>query len=35
MVGDPKRPWDTQEFRDPDDLTELNDLDAAVLCSWD
>ena len=29
--GDPERPWDTQEFRDPDDLTELDHLDAAEL----
>ena len=35
MVGDPKRPWDTQEFRDPDDLTELDDLDAAELLRED
>jgi hypothetical protein len=29
--GDPERPWDRQEFRDPDDLTELDHLDAAAL----
>src|SRR6266702_4301359 len=29
--GDPERPWDAQEFRDPDDLTELDQLDAAEL----
>lgn len=29
--GDPERPWDRQEFRDPDDLTELDHLDAAEL----
>jgi hypothetical protein len=33
--GDPKRPWDTQEFRDPDDLTELDGLDAAELLRED
>ena len=33
--GDPKRPWDTQEFRDPDDLTGLDDLDAAELLRED
>jgi hypothetical protein len=33
--GDPKRPWDTQEFRDPDDLTELDHLDAAELLRED
>jgi signal transduction histidine kinase len=25
MVGDPRRPWDTQEFRAPDDLTEMRE----------
>lgn len=31
-IGDgPERPWDTQEFRDADDLTELDHLDAAEL----
>jgi Domain of unknown function (DUF4253) len=29
--GDPERPWDTQEFRDPDDVTGLDDLDADEL----
>jgi hypothetical protein len=29
--GDPERPWDTQEFRDPEDVTELDHLDAAEL----
>jgi hypothetical protein len=29
--GDPERPWDAQEFRDPDDLTELDHLDAAEV----
>lgn len=33
--GDPKRPWDTQEFRDPDDLAELDHLDAAELLRED
>ena len=33
--GDPGRPWDTQEFRDPDDLTELDHLDAAELLRED
>ena len=33
--GDPERPWDTQEFRDPDDLTELDHLDAAELLRED
>jgi hypothetical protein len=33
--GDPERPWDTQEFRDPDDLTELDHLDAADLLRED
>lgn len=33
--GDPERPWDTQEFRDPDDLTGLDDLDAAELLRED
>jgi hypothetical protein len=33
--GDPERPWDTQEFRDPDDLTGLDDLDAAELLRQD
>jgi len=33
--GDPQRPWDTQEFRDPDDLTELDHLDAAGLLRED
>jgi Domain of unknown function (DUF4253) len=33
--GDPKRPWDTQEFRHPDDLTKLDDLDAAELLRED
>jgi hypothetical protein len=33
--GDPQRPWDTQEFRDPDDLTELDHLDAAELLRED
>jgi hypothetical protein len=33
--GDPARPWDTQEFRDPDDVTELDDLDAAELLRED
>jgi hypothetical protein len=33
--GDPRRPWDTQEFRDPDDLTELDHLDAAELLRED
>jgi hypothetical protein len=31
MCGDPERPWDRQEFRDPDDLTELDHLDAAEV----
>ena len=33
--GDPERPWDTQEFRDPDDLTGLDHLDAAELLRED
>jgi hypothetical protein len=33
--GDPERPWDTQEFRDPDDLTELDHLDAAEVLRED
>src|SRR5450756_313220 len=33
--GDPERPWDTQEFRDPDDLTGLDDLDAAEVLRED
>ena len=33
--GDPERPWDTQEFRDPDDLTGLDDLDAAQVLRED
>ena len=33
--GDPERPWDRQEFRDPDDLTELDHLDAAALLRED
>jgi hypothetical protein len=33
--GDPERPWDRQEFRDPDDLTELDHLDAAELLRED
>jgi hypothetical protein len=32
---DPQRPWDTQELRDPDDLTELDHLDAAALLRED
>jgi hypothetical protein len=35
LDGDPERPWDTQEFRDPDDLTELDHLDAAELLRED
>jgi len=35
IAGDPERPWDTQEFRDPDDLTELDDLDVAELMRED
>ena len=33
--GDPERPWDRQEFRDPDDLAELDHLDAAELLRED
>jgi hypothetical protein len=33
--GDPERPWDTQEFRDPDELTGLDHLDAAELLRED
>lgn len=33
--GDPERPWDTQEFRDPDGLTGLDHLDAAELLRED
>lgn len=33
--GAPERPWNTQEFRDPDDLTELDHLDAAELLRED
>jgi len=33
--GDPERPWDTQEFRDPDDLAELDHLDAAEVLRED
>jgi hypothetical protein len=33
--GDPERPWDTQEFRDPDDLTGLDHLDAAEVLRED
>ena len=33
--GDPERPWDRQEFRDPDDLTEVDHLDAAALLRED
>jgi hypothetical protein len=29
--GDTQRPWDKHEFRDPDDVTGLDHLDAAVL----
>jgi hypothetical protein len=35
IEGDPERPWNTQEFRDPDDLTGLDDLDAAELLRED
>jgi len=31
IEGDPRRPWDTQEFRDPDDLAELEQLDATEV----
>jgi hypothetical protein len=33
--GDPQRPWDTQEFGDPIDLTGLDHLDAADLLRED
>jgi hypothetical protein len=35
IAGDPERPWDTQKFRDPDDMTELDDLDVAELMRED
>jgi len=31
LGGRPERPWDTQEFRDPDDLTELDRLDVTEV----
>ena len=33
--GYSKRPWDEHEFRDPDDLAELDDLDVAELMRED
>ena len=37
MDLDPARPWDSEEFRDPDDVTELDHLDAAAVLRelWD
>ena len=31
IAGDTERPWDAQEFRDPDDVTRLDHLDADVV----
>jgi hypothetical protein len=31
IAGGTERPWDTQEFRDPDDVTKLDHLDPAAL----
>ena len=31
MGGGAERPWDTHKFRDPDDLTEVDHLDAATV----
>ena len=31
VPGSTERPWDNQEFRDPDDVTDLDHLDAAAL----
>ena len=31
IAGSTERPWDKQEFGDPDDVTGLDDLDAAVV----
>ena len=35
--GGTQRPWDSREFRDPDDVTELDQLDAAAVLQeeWD
>jgi hypothetical protein len=35
IAGGTERPWDSREFRDPDDMTELDHLDAsALLRQW-
>ena len=35
IAGGTERPWDSQEFRDPEDVTGLDHLDAAELLRED